>query len=851
MVKALKKYPLSFVTTLTVVLVACSAMLAISVFLLQKQSSRELLAKITEQMLQDKSQYISHRMGMYISEPRLAGALISHLANANGEIDSPVVERELQHTLEQDFPGSESISRIGIATDKGQYLAYQKKTNSNDIFLVKTSPGDGRQLRVYQGDTENSPIVKTVEHYNIFDRPWFIQGMSQQKAFWSASYYHRLTENKPVLSWRMPFYRRDMHFAGIIFADVNPDVLNDGLKKLMPTPESTLLVLDDKHHIIASSAEKYRGKENSESGSAAIKLPYVNVFPELKPILQAAESGHGTPVKMTLKGRDYFVMAHPIVDELHQINWSLVAVLPDTTTSAMLLQSHLKEVVILGLLIVLSLLMVIKLIRQFFRPFNQLVQKTQYLGQKSWEHPENLRVYPEIAVLDRELHSASGFIAGLLYEHEERLNKDPETGMLTRTGLFNALAVSDPRNLLLMVRLTNFRDMRGTLGHRYSQKFVGHFADKLTELAPADTLICRHSEDLFAIVFPGMNEQKDLDTYWGLLSALFNDSVERDDAEVTGENTYIYTGQAGGILAPLSTENLSECMMNAALALNQNLLGVNRECVLFASEMRDNELNNVQMHQALLDDLRNEGFHLVMQPIVNLDNPDAFNEGECLIRWQSSVLGFVPPDKFIGLAERTGLIVALGRWIIEEACRELAAFIARGAPADFKLHINISAVQLQQSDFSEHLLTSIQANGLMNKNICLEITESVLLQDAAQVIECLNYLRRLGLSVAIDDFGSGYSSLSYLHLLPFDCLKIDRGFVSGILEDKKSEAVIASVVMISQQFGVPLVAEGVETAEMGDKLRQMGCSKAQGYHYARPQIFSTWSPESGVVPLAN
>ena len=134
----------------------------------------------------------------------------------------------------------------------------------------------------------------------------------------------------------------------------------------------------------------------------------------------------------------------------------------------------------------------------------------------------------------------------------------------------------------------------------------------------------------------------------------------------------------------------------------------------------------------------------------------------------------------------------------------------------------------------------------MNSNICIEITESVLLHDTWRVVEILAYLRRLGVSVAIDDFGSGYSSLSYLHSLPFDCLKIDRGFVRNVLDDPKSEAVIASVLMLAQSFSVPLVAEGVETREMAQKLQEMGCDLAQGYYFARPGAFASFEVESGV-----
>ena len=846
-----KKYPLSFVSTLVLTMLLCAGVMGVSIFFLQKQASQALVNEASQKMLMEKGQYISHRVEMYLNEPILAGEFVSHMANFQDSLVTPVMERELKHLLEKDFVGGDAISRVGVSSAQGQYLAFQRMSRTGHVFLIKTAEDNKTQLNVYQDASASSPIVKTIKNYNIFARAWFIQSMVQTTPFWSASYYHRSMKDKPVMSWLQPYYSRDRKFEGVIFADIYPAMLNKSLEKLLPDSQSTLLLLDDKHRIVASSRAKYLNTQHGHSIDDSVTLKNSDAYPELKSFMAVAqEQSHG-PQKVSLGGQDYYVLTHSIADKANRIKWSLLMISPDTSASMMLLHSHRYEIIILSMLVVAIFFALLMLIRQFFRHFNDLVQKTHFLGQRPWVTAGPQRVYPEIAHLDQQLHKASGFIAGLRHEHQERINHDRDTGLLTRTGLFNSLTSQADRNLMMMIRLTNFRDMRSTLGHDYSQKFVAYFSLKITELTPANTLLCRYSEDLFVVILPGINEEKDLDAYWGALSSLFNDSLKRDEDEAAEDGTYIYTGLAGAVLENLTAENLSECLMNAAVALQQNNKGASRECTLFTPQMREIELSNVQLHQALLDDLRHDGFHLVMQPIVNLDDPQSFNEGECLIRWHSSLLGFVPPDKFIDLAERTGHIVTLGRWIIEEACRELREFIARGAPEHFKLHINISAVQLQQSDFADHLLGSIQSNGLMNRNICLEITESVLLQDSQQVIERLNYLRRLGLSVAIDDFGSGYSSLSYLHLLPFDCLKIDRGFVNGVLDDKKSEAVISSVIMLSQQFGVPLVAEGLETLEMGDKLREMGCQKAQGYYYARPQSFSVWLPVNGVVRLNN
>ncbi|MDX6040137.1 putative bifunctional diguanylate cyclase/phosphodiesterase, partial [Scandinavium lactucae] len=249
--------------------------------------------------------------------------------------------------------------------------------------------------------------------------------------------------------------------------------------------------------------------------------------------------------------------------------------------------------------------------------------------------------------------------------------------------------------------------------------------------------------------------------------------------------------------------------------------------------------------------VNNEEFHLVLQPIVDLATPGLCSEGECLIRWHSKVLGFVPPDKFIALAESTGLILQIGRWVIETACRELSDFIQRGAPEDFKLHINISGMQLKHPGFSSHLHDCIKRHHLRSENICVELTESILVNDSdsGRVIHLLTELRRRNITVALDDFGSGYSSLSYLHHLPFDCLKIDRNFVKDVLDSKKSEAMVQSILGIAKNFHVPLVAEGIETAEMGYKLHELGCEKAQGYFYGRPSRFEEWDVGNGEFKL--
>lgn len=841
------KSPLSFASTLVLTLTLSSLIVILAVFFFQRQESRAWFADIAEKSLTERSKFTAHQIEMYLDKPRQAVNLITHLARFSGDISSTSIQQELQHVLSEDFPGPDSVTRIGIATSGGEYIAYEKRTDGKGVVLIKTSPAKDHQLNVYASSQESATIARRLTNYNLYSRPWFIRATTQLPPFWSRKNSHMSTNASDVMTWRQPVYSPEREFVGVIFADITPMVMDTFLYNHAASDHSVILLVDENHQPVASSqrmAEKRltpemlngSGKINSTaSGAMLSKLDWSSFR------VQKTQDTRGK----------YNVIIRPVHDASRQLNWSLVVIQPDNPLSANGQFTHTRYSLLLAMLIIVLLLNILFLVRRFFTPFNQLVRKVRLLGRQPWQIADHKQLYPEVAILEKELSHASDYIAEMVNKQRERTEKDADTGLLTPVGLLNEPEVCQGRNLLMIIHLTNYQDVKNTLGHNYSKTFIQHFVEVMKKRAPDGAICSRYTEDRFVIVLPGINEKKDIQTYWSLFSSLFHEKGLRHIGDTAVTKDYIFTGQAGAVLEQLCEGKVAEAITKANLALRKIADSANNICMLFDSKMQENELNNLRIHQALRENLKEEGFHLVMQPIVKLDNPHTFTEGECLIRWQSPVLGFIPPDEFIGLAERTGMIIRLGNWIIEEACRQLAAFISRGAPPDFKLHINISAVQLQQPDFSVHLLECIQLFGLLNQNICLEITESVLLQNGDTVIQTLNYLRRLGLSVAIDDFGSGYSSLSYLHSLPFDCLKIDRDFVNGVMDNEKSVAVISSVVMLSRCFGVPLVAEGVETAEMAEKLRSLGCEKAQGYYYARPQVFSALDPHNGQVLLGS
>jgi EAL domain-containing protein (putative c-di-GMP-specific phosphodiesterase class I) len=227
-------------------------------------------------------------------------------------------------------------------------------------------------------------------------------------------------------------------------------------------------------------------------------------------------------------------------------------------------------------------------------------------------------------------------------------------------------------------------------------------------------------------------------------------------------------------------------------------------------------------------------FRLLFQPIVSLGSGRVAGF-EALLRWEHPARGTIAPDLFIPLAEETGLILPLGRWVIEEACRHVKRWLERFPQADeLSISVNLSARQFEEPDLVDHLARSMAECGVEPRRLRLEITESVLLEHAGASGATLERLRALGVELSMDDFGTGYSSLGYLHRLHIDALKVDRSFVTRMHEDGRSAQLVHAIVALAKNLGVKVVAEGVETREQLAALRGLGCDFGQGYLFAEP-----------------
>jgi diguanylate cyclase (GGDEF)-like protein/PAS domain S-box-containing protein len=411
---------------------------------------------------------------------------------------------------------------------------------------------------------------------------------------------------------------------------------------------------------------------------------------------------------------------------------------------------------------------------------------------------------------------------------------DPLTGLPNRSLLIDRLnhwAARAGRDrstaAVLFVDLDNFKVINDALGHEHGDRLLCSVADRLQrELRPSDT-IARVGGDEFVVFCEDIpSEHHALAMVDRLVHAL------GEPFDLGGQAQHA-TASVGIALGDGSSQP-EMLIRNADAAMYRAKERGRARYELFDDEMRQRSISWLETESELRRALDNGELRNVYQPIVSPRSGEIVGF-EALVRWHHPERGVISPADFIPVAEQSGLIVPLGRTVLELACDEAAGWNRdRGDREPLRVAVNFSPRQLSHPKAVDTIVSALERAGLEPRLLCVEITESALVEDAASTLGTLNRLKELGVTLALDDFGTGYSSLTYVRRFPIDTLKIDRSFIDGIVGSSEDEAIVTAVLSMGRALGVHVVAEGVETEEQADRLRVLGCKLAQGYLFSRP-----------------
>ena len=448
-------------------------------------------------------------------------------------------------------------------------------------------------------------------------------------------------------------------------------------------------------------------------------------------------------------------------------------------------------------------------------------------------------------------------------EAESRIRQiaffDNVTGLPNRTFFMDRLSEMlslSRRNAtcmaLMFVDLDQFKRVNDSWGHHAGDELLRQVSNRLRETLRRcdfvsrvgngdDETLARLGGDEFVVLLPQIRRPEDAARVARRLLKEFKQPFVIENTEI------FVSGSIGISTYPADGTDEQTLLKHADVAMYQVKENGRNGYRFYTPEMNTRSIERLNMETSLWHALKNGEFLLHYQPKIDLTS-HAVIGAEALVRWEHPDLGLVSPGDFIPIAEESGLIVPLGKWVLEEACRQAAAW-QRDSGQNWQVSVNISAAQFQRAELTNTIDQAVKAAGLAPSLLQVELTESTLMKDTESHIEILNQLRDMGVEVAIDDFGTGYSSLGYLKRLPIDCLKIDRCFVREMTSDSRDAAIVRSTIALAHNLDLRLVAEGVEDANQNAMLYEFGCDAVQGYFYApamSPPNFVEWVQDFNV-----
>ena len=413
---------------------------------------------------------------------------------------------------------------------------------------------------------------------------------------------------------------------------------------------------------------------------------------------------------------------------------------------------------------------------------------------------------------------------------------DSLTGLPNRTLFTYRLAYAlakgraAPGGVAVMVLdLDRFKAINDALGHEVGDEVLVAVAERLTAVGGAPDVIARLGGDEFLILFDGENAESEALGFGDRALAALSGPISLGGGEIFITASIGVATNANGVTEP------TPLLSNADAAMYQAKRSGGARVEVFGEDLRIRVTDRLSTEHGLHRALERGELRLYHQPVVELRNHRVVGS-EALLRWAHPDQGLVAPDRFIPVAEESGLIIPIGAWVLHEACTQLRIWQQQPwhRPAIESVKVNLSARQIGHPGIVDTVEQVLVSTGLPAEHLTLEITESALMQDARSALRVLRSLKDLGVSLAVDDFGTGYSSLSYLQQFPLDVLKIDKSFVSQLGVDPGGAGIVSAVLGLARSLDLQVVAEGVETDAQLAELTRMGCDYAQGYLFSRP-----------------
>ena len=807
----------------------------------QNSNYERMLDEISDKLLSAHSENTSNNLDRFLEQPFNTTLTIADSIQRNQlyqPSDLSNVENYLYAALTDIYAQQQQISNIAFGSEQQDYIGFRRHTNK-DVSLILQDQRTNYALQFYEGVATNTAIKHSISEYDPRVRPWYRPFAESRTAGWAKIYTNVDAEETFTISSAVPVIRNN-ELLGIVSTDIDLLQLSHFIKPESSEFGGLTYITNGEGALIANSlyAPLFDEQKNHIiAANSSDPLIAANSQEIIKQQLQP--NNKSATFEFSKDGIRYFSRISAYNN--NNLQWFTVVTIPeDVLLGGLPSQQRLGLIAALTLAL-FGLIMGLYLLRIITQPIMDIAQASQQIDHNKWDITikEEIKLH-ETTQLISAFKSMSSRLESSFTTLRQQLLFDSLTGLLSRDGFIEQLnyPASQKHGILVLLGLRSFRHTNDSLGQHKSDQLLIAISTRLQQSLTENITISRIDKDTFAVFSPDFKDIEHSNEFADTLLTYFNRPFLINGTDV------LVSANAGIMSGRFHDIDMDTWLRHSSLALTHAFKQEQTQSSHYQDYMITASQDQTRLKAELQRAIINHEFQVYYQPVIDLTT-DQVSGAEALVRWHNPLRGLVSPLDFIPLAESSGMIIDIGQQILMQACADTKQQIDKGLwHHTFALHVNLSVRELLHPEYVSTVKQILAITKLPPANLTLEVTESRLVSQPALTNKTLEQLRALGIHIAIDDFGTGYSSLAYLTQLPFDALKVDRSFVSQMLESKSHTSIIAAIVTMTNEFNAEIVAEGVETAEQALRLKQLGCRYAQGFYYSRPKPLADWNAEN-------
>lgn len=808
---------------------------------LSLQNGQKAVNDVASQLRSEVTERIRERLLNYIATPPLVNQITAN-AIATGQLDLENEQIRGRHFWKQVLTFI-PISFHYFGNTKGEFFTARRLPRGEvQVGLVDQSTHGSINYFIPNDLGDRTTLVDIVPSFDPRTRPWYKTAVTLGKPAWTKIYRHFVTKGLSITAVQ-PVYDDFGKLKGVLGTDFLFLQINEFLQSLKIGKSGQTFIVERDGMLVSTSTrdpifmitgdKTERIKASSDSNQSSL----------IKLTAKHLEAHFGSLTKIygieqfafEIDGKQQFAQVMPLQDG-QGIDWLIVVVVPESDFMKQINANTQTTILLCGLALIVSVGIGMLTAQSLVQPILRMIYAADALSRGEWQQYVSQSRVNELGLLAKAFNRMAVQLQDFFTQLQYSASHDALTDLPNRTAFMHSLQAaiahasqqSTSIFAVLFLDLDSFKLINDSLGHLVGDQLLVSVTQRIQSCMGKNDMLARFGGDEFTILLRDIvrleNATRTAEKISQALKLPF----------ILKEHEVFVSASIGIVISTTESDRPEDYIRDADIAMYHAKSSGKDRYEIFDRFMYNRTVERLQMETDLRRGLERGEFQVYYQPVVAATTT-AITGFEALVRWNHPTLGLIRPSRFIPVAEETGLIVRLGQWVLQEACRQMHEWHLKFPfTTSMFISVNLSGRQLLHLDLVEQIQQVLKETGLSRNSLKLEITESTIMSNVAKTGNILQTLQSSGIQLGIDDFGTGYSSLSYLHRFPLNTLKIDRSFISRLGANGENQEIIAAIIMLAHNLNMDVIAEGVEIMKQMEILRSLGCEQMQGYLFSSP-----------------